>query len=109
MAQIATAAKTELSPFMRRRITESLAIEGKLKARGITKAEIDRTYKLPDGTARNTLRVPHRDGERAIAAALATRPELLWPTRYHAGGQRKSQLDYTPMATLAQRRNGAGA
>lgn len=74
----------------RRRREEIARIKGKLFVAGITLAKIDEVYKLPPGTASNTLKEPHLAGERAIAAALKTRPHLLWFSRYHSDGSRKA-------------------
>ncbi len=87
------------------RVEEQVAIKGKLLAAGLTLADIDRRYRLPSGTARNTLREPNPKGERAIAAALGTKPHLLWRTRYRPSGQRRSPQDWSRVPTLAQRRN----
>ena len=86
-------------------VREQTAIKAKLITAGITLASIDRQYKLSDGTARNTLREPNLRGERAIAAALGTKPHLLWPSRYRPSGQRRSPMNWTRVPTLAQRRN----
>lgn len=87
------------------KVKEQSAIKAKLLMSGITLADIDRTYGLSDGTARNTMREPNVRGERAIAAALGTKPHLLWPTRYRPSGQRRSPQDWTRVPTLKQRRN----
>jgi Ner family transcriptional regulator len=87
------------------KVKEQSAIKAKLLMAGITLADIDRTYGLSDGTARNSMREPNAKGERAIAAALGTRPHLLWPTRYRPSGQRRSPQDWTRVPTLKQRRN----
>lgn len=71
-------------------IQEIANIKGKLVLQGFSLLEIDRLYQLPRGTAGTTLREPNAAGERAIAAALGTKPHLLWRTRYHASGLRKS-------------------
>ena len=89
-----------------RRINQISKIKSKLLVKGITLASIDKDYRLTDGTARNTLREPNAKGERAIAAALGTRPELLWRDRYHASGQRKSPQNYDRPPTMAQRQIG---
>lgn len=89
-----------------RKIREITTIKSKLYAVGITLLQIDRDYQLPRGTAGTTLREPNVKGERAIAAALGTRPELLWRSRYHASGLRKSpqpRENYVRPATMAQR------
>ncbi|WP_375588075.1 helix-turn-helix domain-containing protein [Hoeflea alexandrii] len=87
------------------KVKEQSAIKARLLTAGITLAEIDRTYGLSDGTARNTMREPNVRGERAIAAALGTQPHLLWRTRYRPSGQRRSPQDWTRVPTLKQRRN----
>ena len=86
-------------------VKEQSRIKARLLVAGITLADIDRQYGLSDGTARNTMREPNTRGERAIAAALGTRPHLLWPTRYRPSGQRRSPQDWTRVPTLKQRRN----
>ncbi len=94
------------------KIAEMGAIKGKLFAAGLALLDIDRTYNLARGTAGTTLREPNTAGERAIAAALGTKPHLLWRTRYHASGLRKSpqpRENYERPATMAQRQNGAVA
>lgn len=87
------------------KVKEQSAIKARLLMAGITLAEIDRTYGLSDGTARNTMREPNVRGERAIAAVLGTQPHLLWRTRYRPSGQRRSPQDWTRVPTLKQRRN----
>ena len=90
------------------KIAEMTVIKSKLFAAGLTLLKIDRDYGLPRGTSGTTLREPNVKGERAIAAALGTRPELLWRTRYHASGLRKSPQpaeNYVRPATMAQRQN----
>ncbi len=72
----------------RRRLEEKAKIVGLLTVKQLTLASIDAAYGLPAGTASNALNEPHLAGERAVAAALRTRPELLWRTRYHADGAR---------------------
>lgn len=73
-----------------RRLKEVGRIRDRLTRLKLTLAKIDEDYKLPRGTAGNALHEPHVAGERAIAAALGTRPHLLWFTRYHSDGTRKS-------------------
>lgn len=86
-------------------VKEQSRIKAKLLIAGITLADIDRRYGLSNGTARNTMREPNAKGERAIAAALGTRPHHLWPTRYRPSGQRRSPQNWTRVPTLEQRRN----
>lgn len=74
----------------RKRLEEIARIKGKLIVAKIKLAEIDKKYGLPTGTAGNAVYEPHVAGERAIAAALNTRPHLLWFSRYHSSGERLS-------------------
>lgn len=74
----------------RRRLEEVARIKSKLIVAKLTLSQIDKDYNLPAGTAGNAVHEPHLAGERAIAAALKTRPHLLWRTRYFADGQRRS-------------------
>lgn len=94
------------------KIQEVAAIKNRLLIAGLSLLQIDRDYKLPRGTAGTTLREPNAAGERAIAAALGTKPHLLWRTRYHASGLRKSPqppANYERPPTMRQRQNGAAA
>ncbi|MAW89368.1 MAG: hypothetical protein CMJ42_22845 [Phyllobacteriaceae bacterium] len=91
------------------RVAEQAAIKARLLQAGLTLAEIDRRFGLKPGTARNSLREPNLKGERAIAAALGTKPHLLWKTRYRPSGQRRSPQDRTRVPTMAQRQKFAGA
>lgn len=73
-----------------RRLKEVGHIRNLLTLKKLTLSKIDQDYQLPRGTAGNAVHEPHLAGERAIAAALGTRPHFLWPTRYFANGRRKS-------------------
>lgn len=73
-----------------RRLKEVGRIRDLLTRKKLTLAKIDEDYKLPRGTAANAVHEPHLAGERAIAAALNTRPHLLWFSRYFANGTRRS-------------------
>jgi Ner family transcriptional regulator len=72
------------------RLEEINRIKAKLNTAGFTLLSIDRDYALPRGTAGNTLQQANLAGERAIAAALKTRPHLLWRSRYHPNGERRT-------------------
>ncbi len=72
------------------RLKEAARVKEKLTLAGFSLYDVDREYGLARGTAGTTLREPNAAGERAIAAALKTRPHLLWRTRYHADGRRLS-------------------
>lgn len=74
----------------RRRRCEVGHIRDLLTLKNLTLTAIDMAYGLPRGTAGNSLHEPHLAGERAIAAALGTRPHLLWRSRYHSSGIRFS-------------------
>ncbi|WP_349433616.1 helix-turn-helix domain-containing protein [Pararhizobium sp. A13] len=74
----------------RKRLEEVARIKSRLIVAKLTLAEIDKAYCLPSGTAGNAVHEPHMSGERAIAAALRTRPHLLWRSRYYPDGSRKS-------------------
>jgi Ner family transcriptional regulator len=74
----------------RRRLEEVARIRSRLTLAKLTLTEIDKSYNLPTGTAGNAVHEPHVAGERAIAAALKTRPEFLWRSRYHQDGRRMS-------------------
>lgn len=91
------------------KIEEQAKIKEKLAIHGLTCAQIARDYKLPSASIRAALRYPNLNAERAIAAALGTRPEYLWRTRYHPSGQRRSQLDYAPVPTMQQRQKDQAA
>lgn len=73
-----------------RRLQEVGRIRDLLTRAKLTLTQIDKLYSLPAGTAGNAVHEPHVAGERAIAAALKTRPHLLWRTRYHNDGTRRS-------------------
>lgn len=79
----------------RRRLEEVARVKRLLILNKLTLAKIDALYGLPPGTAGNAVHEPHVAGERAIAAALKTRPHLIWFTRYSSDG---SRLSPQPMA-----------
>lgn len=87
-------------------IAEVASIKGKLILKGLSLSDVDRLYSLPRGTAGTALREPNIKGERAIAAALGTKPHLLWRRRYHASGLRKSPQPPENYERLLQRRRG---
>jgi Ner family transcriptional regulator len=74
----------------RDRLEEIARIKSQLFVAEIKLADIDKKYGLPTGTAGNSLYEPHVAGERAIAAALNTRPHLLWFSRYTPDGSRRT-------------------
>lgn len=92
-----------------KRIEQAARIKARLFEAGYSLRDIDRRFNLRIGTASETLREPNLSGERAVAAALGTRPEFLWRDRYHASGQRKPRQDHSRPPTMEQRRNRTGA
>lgn len=88
------------------RLDESIRVKSRLIAAGFSLLDIDRLYGLPRGTAGTTLREPNTAGERAIAAALKTRPHLLWQSRYHGDGRRlcPQPAENYERSTMRQRR-----
>ncbi|MFC3074648.1 helix-turn-helix domain-containing protein [Shinella pollutisoli] len=72
------------------RLDEATRVKNRLDELGFSLLDVDRRFNLPRGTAGTTLREPNAAGERAIAALLKTRPHLIWRSRYHADGRRKS-------------------
>lgn len=89
------------------RLNEMERVKTLLSKVGISLRDVDREYKLPRGIAGRTLVEPNIKGERAIAAALKTRPHLLWRSRYHSDGTRKTpqpQANYVRLPTMAERR-----
>ena len=109
MDSINPSAKSGAKPAVHKRIEQAARIKARLYKAGYLLADVERKYQLPRGTVSDTLRAPNLKGERAIAAALGTRPELLWRDRYHASGQRKSPQDHSRPPTMAQRRKEAEA
>lgn len=80
----------KISRAERRLLEEVARVKRLLILKKLTLTKIDEVYGLPAGTASNTLKEPHLAGERAIAAALKTRPHLLWFSRYYPDGTRRS-------------------
>ena len=85
----------------RKRLEEIARIKGMLIIAKTTLAEIDKKYGLPAGTAGNAVYEPHVAGERAIAAALDTRPHLLWFSRYMADVAGSAHSHRKTIATAA--------
>lgn len=88
-------------------IRRAAKIKEALYVRGLTFADIDRAYDLPEGTARTTIREPNAKGEAALSDALAFEPRTMWPERYDACGHRlepQPPENYRRPPTLRQRR-----
>lgn len=79
----------KISRAERRRREEVARIKSRLIVAGLTLTQIDKRFGLPAGTAGNSIHEPNVAGERAIAAALGTRPHLLWFSRYSPSGERR--------------------
>ncbi len=89
------------------RLDEMIRVKNLLLTAGFSLLDVDREYQLPRGTAGTTLREPNAAGERAIAAALKALPHLLWRSRYHSKGDRKSpqpKANYERPPTMRERR-----
>lgn len=89
------------------RLKEMERVKRLLSRVGFTLRDVDREYGLPRGIAGRTLVEPNIKGERAIAAALKSRPHLLWGSRYHGDGTRKApqpKENYQRPPTLSERR-----
>lgn len=89
------------------RLKEMERVKRLLLISGISLRDVDREYDLPRGIAGRTLVEPNIKGERAIAAALKSRPHLLWQSRYHGDGSRKApqpKENYERPPTMAERR-----
>ena len=104
MDSINQSANSAVPPRVDKRVEQAARIKARLYEAGYLLADVERLYQLPKGTVSDALRAPNLKGERAIAAALGTRPHLLWRDRYHASGQRKSPQDHSRPPTMAQRR-----
>ncbi len=59
-----------------------------LNSRGYTYAKLEREFGLKNMTASKASRVPHPQGEKAIAKILGVAPENIWPSRYDKQGNR---------------------
>lgn len=89
------------------RLKEMERVKRLLLLAGITLRDVDREYGLPTGIAGRTLVEPNIKGERAISAALKTRPHLLWRSRYHPDGSRRTPQpaeNYDRLPTMRDRR-----
>lgn len=89
------------------RLDEMTRVKKLLALAGFTLLDVDREYRLPRGSAGSALRHPHLRGERAIAAILKERPDVLWASRYNVDGTRKTpqpKANYNRLPTMAERR-----
>lgn len=93
-------------------IKRAAKIKEALYVKGLTFADIDRAFGLPEGTARTTVREPNAKGEAALAEALAFDPQKMWAERYYPSGLRKEpqpRENYERPPTMRQRRNAQAA
>jgi lambda repressor-like predicted transcriptional regulator len=85
----------------------------KLFEAGIKTAYIDRQFNLYAGQANDALFEPNEAGEKAIAKALNTTPQALWPHRFNKRtGERLSpqpRTNYRPRKTVRQRQKAMAA
>lgn len=77
-----------------------------LMRKGLKTSDIDRTFGLYRNQASDALFEPNEAGERAIAKALDTTPQKLWPHRFDAHGKRlnpQPRTNYRTRKTRGQR------
>lgn len=99
-----TSPKGKAGARLRDRMEELARIKRLILIKGLTLTKIDEQYRLARGTAGTALREPNTAGERAIAAALGTKPHLLWRSRYFADGRRLQPQPAENYERLIQRR-----
>lgn len=99
-----TSPKGKAGARLRDRKEELARIKHLLLMNGLTLSSVDAQFKLARGTAGTALREPNIAGERAIAAALRSKPHLLWPSRYFADGRRLKPQPADNYERLIQRR-----
>jgi len=61
-----------------------------IRKAGSNLAELSRSHGYVGGTLRNALYMPCPGYEQLIAEFLNTKPQAIWPSRYHADGTPKS-------------------
>ena len=64
-------------------------IKARIRKRGTTLAAVARRAGMTDASVRIALSLPRAEAERVIAAALGVHPMVIWPSRYHADGERR--------------------
>ena len=73
---------------LKKRRIRAAKIKLLLVERNLTCTELERRAGLPAGACTNALYEPGAAGENAIAKALGTNPQQLWPERFDADGIR---------------------
>lgn len=63
-------------------------IKAAIRIRGSTLEELSRTNDLINCACRRACRLPHLDGELAIAEFLSLSPREIWPSRFRTDGSR---------------------
>ena len=64
-------------------------IKAAVRKSGSTLAAIARRAGRTPGALGLALTLPRAEAERVIAAALDVHPMVIWPSRYHADGERR--------------------
>ncbi len=80
-----------------------------LRKAGMSYADVDRAYGLKRGSAFHAARIPHFDGEIAIAEMLSLSPRQIWPSRFdpQSGARLKPQpkANNKPKRSLRHRKS----
>ncbi|MDT7934406.1 MAG: helix-turn-helix domain-containing protein [Sphingomonadaceae bacterium] len=65
-------------------------IKAAIRKRDVTLRQVAEAHLLHRQVISLALHRPHGPAERAIAKTLGLHPEVIWPSRYHPDGSRKS-------------------
>lgn len=65
-------------------------IKAEIRKRGCTIERLAKQNGLTRNALLRTLALPRANGEKIIADFLGVHPSVIWPSRYHADGRRKS-------------------
>jgi len=83
------------------------AIKAEIHRRGQTLTRLALAAGLDPSACRSALMRPSPGGEAAISAFLGIPPQILWPDRYDASGNRRPSSQLTnPAQEIAQKRGG---
>lgn len=63
-----------------------------VRSKNITLRQLAMKNGLPEKACQQALHRPYEQPERLIASTLGVHPMVLWPSRYHADGERKKCL-----------------
>jgi len=80
-------------------------IKAAIRRTGVTLADLARREALAPQVLRHTLARPRAEGERVIARFLDVPPHVIWPSRYHEDGKRRSpqpRENYSPEARFGK-------